>query len=190
MTEKRYNIFDAIADQEDASRSYQRETSFFYSPSHGVISMTTNDSGGMVEFDFFTIWEALKQGNRPKEVYMIHSHPPGMNRMSSVDFNMIHGWCLALGIPIWFIIVTEETTVYYSCYYDKQNKIVVRDFLGENEHGHDHIDMELAAKIIYGLSKAETVPDLEHIKNQLNESSMELEVPSYVQDKKNMLARK
>lgn len=105
----------------DPMQSYKRETSCFIVPNHGIISITSNDSSGFVEFDFFSIWEKLKKIDHDL-VYMIHSHPPGFDCMSGMDWNMVYGWCQAIGKPILFLIITENKTTIYLCKRDIENK--------------------------------------------------------------------
>ena len=103
-----YNAINALIDfSKNISNDdlFKREVSCFATSEDGVISITSNNSSGAVEFDFFTIWEYFKN-NKPKNICMIHSHPDGMDFMSSMDENMVHGWVLALGVEILFMITT------------------------------------------------------------------------------------
>jgi hypothetical protein len=101
--------------------SFKRESSCFLVPGKEVLSVTTNDSAGMVEFDFFTIWEKLKT-IKCSQVCMIHSHPSGFPVMSGTDWNMVYGWVQAIGKPILFVIITDNEYTYYLCERDKDNK--------------------------------------------------------------------
>lgn len=155
---KQYNVIDALLDYSDASLGYSREVSCFAVPNHGIISTTSNDSAGSVEFDWFTIkdkiWELKKNGNDPEVVYMLHTHPPGLNRMSSTDRNMVYGWAMALGIPIWFLVVTEDEIATYLCSLNQETKQVERDLLDLSSHEDACIDLRMMSEIMYGLSKA------------------------------------
>jgi proteasome lid subunit RPN8/RPN11 len=112
---------------EQMNDTYQREVSCFFVPKHGVLSVTSNNSAGAVEFDFFTIWQKLKEIEYD-EVCMIHSHPPGANYMSQTDFNMVYGWVQAIGKPIYFPIVTENQVNNFLCQRSPENKNkVLRD---------------------------------------------------------------
>ena len=108
---------------------FKREVSCFAVPKYGILSITSDNTLGGVEFDFFSIWQQLKEiglENIPY-VYMIHSHPPGCPKMSSIDFNMVHGWCQGLAIPICFIIVHETGHTFYLC--QKNGKKSDRDII-------------------------------------------------------------
>lgn len=101
--------------------SFKREVSCFLVPEQKVISVTTNNSGGMVEFDFFTIWENLKT-MQYHTVCMIHTHPSGFPVMSGTDWNMVYGWVQAIGKPILFIIITDSEITCYLCTRSSENK--------------------------------------------------------------------
>lgn len=97
---------------------FHREVAGFVVPGHGIISMSTDNMGGGVAFDFFDIWHKIKNIDYDIGI-MIHSHPPGHNRMSSIDSNMVYGWVQALGCPVLFVITTWFEDVAYLC---KRNK--------------------------------------------------------------------
>jgi len=101
--------------------NFKREVSCFLIPNNKVLSVTTNNSGGYVEFDFFSIWSQLKQIEHD-DVCMIHTHPSGFPVMSSTDKNMVHGWAQAIGKPIYFIILSDNNVTCY--YYYKEDKII------------------------------------------------------------------
>lgn len=65
----------------------------------------TEGSPGGVDFDFFKAWELWKQ-EKFERLYMVHTHPDGFTGMSSIDVNMLQGWCKAFPIPIYFTVVT------------------------------------------------------------------------------------
>ena len=100
---------------------FKRESSCFLVPSKEVLSVTTNDSAGMVEFDFFTIWEKLKLIDH-SHVCMIHTHPSGFPVMSGIDWNMVYGWVQAIGKPILFVIITDKEITCYLCQRNKDDK--------------------------------------------------------------------
>ena len=76
------------------------------------ISISTDNSWGSVEFDFFAAMQKIIiEGN--KNLTMVHTHPDGINGMSSIDRNMATGWPLALGIPIRYVILTKDTCIEY-----------------------------------------------------------------------------
>jgi len=59
---------------------------------------------------------------------MIHTHPDGMARMSSIDWNMVYGWVQALGVPIVFVVATKDTRCMYLCKRENEEKSkIVRD---------------------------------------------------------------
>lgn len=152
-----YNAIDAQLDYLDSNRQFRREVSCFALPEYGIISATTNHSAGSVEFDWFAIKDhiwSLKE--RPNIAYMLHTHPMGMNRMSSTDRNMVQGWCLALWIPIWFLVVTEEEIAYYLCSVNKDKKVDI-DLLDLSVYNtkETSVELEVVARTMYGISKAQ-----------------------------------
>ena len=180
---KKYNAIDALLDYEDTSLSYTREVSCFAVPDHGILSMTTNNSAGAVEFDFFTIWEFLKkQEKKVEEAFMLHSHPPSMNQMSGIDRNMVYGWCLALGIPIWFLVITQDQIVVYFCELDKELKQVTRDYRGLYNHWDLAGDFGYLSDVMYGLSMSNRIQseDLNTVMTNLNESDIKWDLVSYL----------
>lgn len=155
---KQYNVIDALLSYADTSLDFSREVSCFALPSCGIISVTSNDSMGSVEFDWFTIknkiWKLKNDGNAPEIAYMLHTHPPSFNRMSSIDRNMVYGWCMALGIPIWFLVLTENEIATYLCSLNQETKKVERDLVDLSCHEDVCIDLRMITEIMYGLSKA------------------------------------
>lgn len=152
-----YNAIDAQLDYLDANRNFEREVSCFALPESGIVSATTNQSAGSVELDWFTIKDyiwALKE--RPKVAYMLHTHPMGYNKMSPTDRNMIQGWCLALWIPIWFLVITEEEIAYYLCSVNKDKKVDI-DLVDLSVYNTKEIsvELEIVARTMYGISKSE-----------------------------------
>lgn len=138
--------------------NYQREVACFGVPDYGILSITTDNNAGGVEFDFLTIWGHMKEIGLEKipYVYMIHSHPPGHYYMSSTDRNMIHGWCQALNKPICFIIATDIGYTFYlcQCRHDKPS-IVNRDNIDiALNDGLSHV-----MSVIYYLSLIDAVPE-------------------------------
>ncbi len=115
---------DRMTEEISKGQPFLREVSCCTIPGHGVLSITSNNTPGGVNFDFFTIWSKLKE-IKHNQVCMIHTHPPGHTHMSSIDYNMVFGWCQALGVPILYVIVTEKTIVAYFCTRSKDNKKVV-----------------------------------------------------------------
>ena len=74
---------------------------------NNFIDICTDNSSGHVSFDFWKIWEIWKKQNFDTLV-MIHTHPKGMNELSSIDHNMLDGWVKAFPIPILFVIVAGD----------------------------------------------------------------------------------
>ena len=100
--------------------TFHREMACFLVPGNKVLSLTSNGFLGAVDFDFPEIWKQLKD-IKCDHVCMIHSHPPGCNRMSLTDENMVYGWVQGLGKPVFYIIVTEDGFVTYLCQRNKDN---------------------------------------------------------------------
>lgn len=153
-----YNAIDALIDYEDASLHFAREVSCFATIEHGIISSTTSNSSGSVEFDFFSIWETLKKSAvRGRVAYMIHSHPPKFNRMSTIDYNMVYGWCMAIGIPIWFLVITPDEVTSYLCGLNRETKTVDNTLVDISNHYNLITDLRIIANVIYGMSKADRI---------------------------------
>ena len=162
-----YNFVNAIADFCDDNLSFQREVSCFATKEDGIISITSNNSAGSVEFDFFTIWEYFKK-NKPKEVCMIHTHPNGVDFMSSTDRNMVHGWVLALGIPILFVIRTNKYRTEYLCA-KEDNKVKISEISAIFAN-----QSYLLINSIYGMSKSKEISQeaIDNVTKNLIESEI------------------
>lgn len=144
---------------------YKREVSCFVAPKHGILSITTNDSSGGVEFDFFSIWERRQIFEKDDTVVMVHTHPPCFYRMSSIDKNMVHGWVKALGKKIAFIVVTEDensetVATLYMCENDPNNKgkilISEKNFIIDRDYDSLFITMYEFSKELYEVDKMHT----------------------------------
>ena len=171
-----YNAINALIDfYKNISNDnvFKREVSCFATSEDGVISITSNNSSGAVEFDFFTIWEYFKK-NRPKNICMIHSHPDEMDFMSSIDENMVHGWVLALGVEILFMITTNNGIVGYMCK-KVNNKIEIYPI--------DNVtysrELELLSSIVYGMSSSKELSkeSIDNVTKNLVESGIN---PSWI----------
>jgi proteasome lid subunit RPN8/RPN11 len=182
------NIIDAQICYADTSLDFLREVSCFITPEHGLLSLTTNDSGGSVDFGWDKIWDALRSSKvKSSCVIMIHSHPNGISTMSSIDFNMVQGWRLALGVPIYFNIVTQGFGWFVgwnggwslgrvsSCKVDRdENKKIVVNSEVFNEVEYLNRSYRILYEIIYGLSKCPIIikDDILEIENYIKDSSM------------------
>ena len=176
------NVLTALMAYKDNSLSFNREISCFIVPNKGIISMSTNNNAGGVEFDFFKIWEQIKaMDKKPEYVYMLHSHPPYLNKMSSIDENMVQGWATALGIPIYFVVVTPSNLTAYQCKLEKTLGIkhVTKHFyvdidLEEERSCLAYNEMCIISKILYGFSKLEPLPtdNFDKIAEFINESGV------------------
>ncbi len=92
---------------------FQRETSCFYTPEHNFLSLTSDDSPGSVDFNWEKIWGKIQDSNiKPSCAYMVHSHPPCCYEMSPTDKNMVQGWRMALGCPIFFSVLSANKNKY------------------------------------------------------------------------------
>ncbi len=172
------NILDAQICYADTSLDFLREVSCFITPEHGLLSLTTNDSGGSVDFGWDKIWDTLRASKvKSSCVIMIHSHPNGMPTMSSIDFNMVQGWRLALGVPIYFDIVTKSGFggLVSSCKVDRdENKKIVMQLVKFNAINDFKFNYRILYEIIYGLSKCPILiqDHILEIENYIKGSSM------------------
>jgi len=162
-----YNAVNAIVDFCNDNLNFQREVSCFVTQEDGVISITSNNSAGAVEFDFFTIWEYFKK-NKPKEVCMIHTHPNGIDCMSSTDRNMVHGWVLALGIPILFVIRTNKYRTEYLCE-KKDGKVIINEINAKYSP-----QSYFLINTIYGMSKSNELSQeaIDNVTNNIIEAGI------------------
>lgn len=97
-------------------RDFQREVGCFAAEGMGVVSLCTQNRAGHCEFDFGSIWAAMKAAPKmPKMAHLYHTHPPGCDSMSGVDENAIKGWTTALGMPIEMVIFSGAGTRRYRC---------------------------------------------------------------------------
>ena len=178
------NVLTALMAYKDNSLQFNREISCFVVPNKGIISMSTNNNAGGVEFDFFNIWEQIKKlDTKPNYVYMLHSHPPYLNKMSSIDENMVQGWATALGIPIYFIIITPSNLTAYRCELEKTLGIkhVSMKFYTDIDLLDDksclaYSELCMVSKIIYGFSKLEPLEtdNLDKVAEYINESGVKI----------------
>jgi len=187
----KYSMSKMLMDDMDTSLSFCREVSCFMTPKQGLITLTTDDSGGAVELDFFKIWQAIKDGEKNSHCFMIHTHPPGCEGMSGTDRNMVYGWCQALPMPIHYIIITQQMTHYWICQKNKvingddSNKQTVnRVYCGnfdyrELVYGKYFNALKLLSHTMYGLSKTNDPIDAEcelEFKNNFDRYVDELEM--------------
>ena len=151
------NLVDIQLKYMDFSLPFNREVSCFIVPKSGIVSATTNNSSGSVKFDWFTIkeaiWELKEKNQCPEMVYMLHTHPKGFNRMSSIDKNMVYGWCMALAIPITFIVITEEEITTYFCKLNRETKRVEQEIVEPWNGCDDCPELQVIAALMYGISK-------------------------------------
>jgi len=174
------NIIDAQICYADTSLDFLREVSCFITPEHGLLSLTTNDSGGSVDFGWDKIWDTLRASKvKSSCVIMIHSHPMGMSTMSPIDFNMVQGWRLALGVPIHFDIVTQARGysggLVSSCKVDRdESKKIVMNRETFNDVEWCNPNYRIVYEIIYGLSKCPILiqDDILEIENYIKSSSI------------------
>lgn len=162
-----YRLVDVLSDFRNSNLYYQREVACFIDPNFGVVDISTNNSGGHVDFNFEKIWEHIRSMEYVaslSEVWMIHSHPTGFNHFSSMDHSMKKGWALGLAIPINFAIVTDGQYRIVNVAYDKTTKKVTDSALtsGFCSHGIDlrssDLDPNYIATIfdlVWGLSLSE-----------------------------------
>lgn len=165
-------IIDALIHYENEAIRFQREIACFVSNKHGILSLTTDNSAGAVEFDFFGIWEAIKaSGERPSHVCMFHTHSENFCHMSSIDENMIHGWRTALGVPVYYFIVSGREWICYLC--DKKDGRTFVSVITDEMHlSSDHI---VLMDILYGFSKySHNISNevLDKVRQTLNKSRM------------------
>jgi proteasome lid subunit RPN8/RPN11 len=141
------------------------------------ISIRTDDSWGSVEFDFFSAMNKIifeKYNN----LTMVHTHPDGVNGMSSIDMNMATGWPLALGIPIRYVILTSE--LYLEYYLTREgNKTLMPKV---HEYPISDIDsfceghFVTFCRMLYGLSTCNNEIDGVELSNDFNKSFFDTEI--------------
>ncbi|MFA5312781.1 MAG: hypothetical protein WC375_05580 [Methanomassiliicoccales archaeon] len=167
---------DWLIHARDENLSFSRETACFITDNGGMISIVTDNNPGHVEFDFFGIWETIKQASSwPEAVCMIHTHPDSINQMSTIDLNMVKGWCMALDVPILYFIVTTNDFSIYICQWKKGNGVSVKD-ITENYSCNGWNYMELIFDAMYGISKSPSVADqksLSDLQDFLNRRKIE-----------------
>jgi len=158
-----------IRDFADPSLFYNKETACFIEGDRNVIlSLTTLNCRGAVSFDWFDIWSKIKElEDYPDSFIMIHTHPPDIDRMSSIDRNMVQGWVQGLGREIWYSIICEGKFHLYHCYKDVDKKVKIDDL------GFQDIAMEVEAggligMVMAGNSKSKEDYDLDIVVQELN----------------------
>ncbi len=162
--ETKMNIINAQLNYWDVSLDFKREVSCFATPEHGVISISTNNRSGRVNLDWDKIWGFLSSQPKCDHAIIIHTHPFDCPEMSTIDDNMIRGWRLALGIPIKFLIVSQDADkssswiAYYTCDKGVDKKIFVSlDQIDSVKQSYP--DLEIVSHILYGMSKANVIHD-------------------------------
>ena len=180
MSDKRYTVAHAMCDYFDVDTRYNREVALFISRRE-AISMTTNNSAGHVAFD----WDAIHDNtfidgrvDKSCNPHMIHTHPPGHVQMSSTDINMMHGWCMALYIPIYFTIISEVQSHSYHCYLDNKGQLVCNSN-GIVDHSDTGLLRQGLAYTMYGLSKRSKdfdQPELDDLLKEISASSFNSEI--------------
>lgn len=158
----------AIRDFSDPSLSYNKETAcFLEGDNKRILSLSTSNNPVAVAFDWGEIWPKIKElEHYPDEFSMIHTHPPGMENMSSVDRNMVHGWVQGLGRPIWFAIICEEK---YHLYYCQKidGKVKIED-LGFVKIGNGIRHGEMLQMVMRGISQGTEDYFLDGIVQEMN----------------------
>lgn len=150
------STFKAVADYFNTSLKYRREVACFLNDDMRMLSLSTSNNPSLVKFDWDNIWPQIRDAkHRPHEVFMIHTHPPGVNRMSPMDRNMVYGWVRALGLPIRYSIICESEYRHYYCS-KVDGKITTEDRGSDYDHtGLGDYHGELLKMVLEGLSYAE-----------------------------------
>ncbi len=150
-------IIDSILAYHDEDLTFQREVCMLYSRKTGVIDVSTTNTAGSVGFNFDKAHERIvQQGMKPDVLYMIHTHPHGFYRMSSIDKNMVHSWVIAFGVPIMFLIVCDDKIIYNLCFKDSRTKKIKQFELFCVSEKYNHIPAcSLLVDLMYGMSKME-----------------------------------
>ncbi len=172
-------VVDAILANHDEDKTFQREVCMLYSYKHGVIDVSTNNCAGSVGFNFEKAHESIIQkGLKPDILYMVHTHPHGFYRMSSIDKNMVHSWVIAFGIPIMFLIVCDDKIIYNLCFKDNNTKRIKQFELFYACQKNIHIPAcKLLIDLMYGLSKIDrnlTDVEMEEVCKEMNDSAFDL----------------
>jgi len=160
----------------DRSCPYLREVSLFATPEHGIINLTTNDNGSAVDFDFFEIWKYIKESKvKPSRIQMFHSHPPSVRSMSTIDYNMLSGWRIAMGVPVYFYVITPDRISSYICDKKDGEKPHLENCMGGNFEAYGRL-IDLVSQIIYGISSTKDLTDSDicEIKEELMKSKWSL----------------
>lgn len=145
-----------------STTTYRREVSCIYlyrksrnnysNVSVKFLSMTSQNSPSHVDFDFFSAFNSLGELSNTYDLHLFHTHPPDYLRYSAIDYSMMEGWKIGLGIPFYFHIGNKfsKTISYFVCDY--------KDFtfmqMGMNYFNH-HNDIRYLPHIMYGLSSLE-----------------------------------
>lgn len=157
----------AIRDFSNPELSYNKEVACFLDGDKNILSLSTSNNPAAVAFDWDLIWEKVKSLEvYPTEFSMIHTHPPGMENMSTTDRNMVHGWVQGLGRPIWFAIICEDKCHLYLC--DKFEKKVRIQDLGFGNMGDGVPFGGMLQMVMRGISQSNEEYELEDIVLELN----------------------
>lgn len=175
----------AIRDFFNQELSYNKEVACFLDGDRKILSLSTSNNPSAVAFDWDSIWEKIKSLEvYPNEFSMIHTHPPGMENMSSTDRNMVHGWVQGLGRPIWFAIICEDKCHLYLC--DKFEKKVRIQDLGFGDIGDGVPYGGMLQMVMRGISQSNECFNLDEIVLELNstfnKNPTEKQIPVWSED--------
>lgn len=106
------------------NKIFYREVACILAPGTDFVSISTNNSPGFVEFDFFKIWNFYKEHRKDiKFLCLLHTHPFGLNRKSSIDENSLFGWVQAFNpLKINYSIIQPKLEIIYLA--DKPNEAI------------------------------------------------------------------
>jgi hypothetical protein len=115
----------------------------------------------------------MKKDERNKYCVIVHTHPPGCDGMSETDYNMVYGWCLAIGAPVYYIIITGNIISCWCCQKESENRLIWSfDYLNVSfESTSRLLFLILFSNIMYGISKTKDKIDSEselELKNNID----------------------
>lgn len=162
-----------------SSTIYQREVSCIYlyrksrftctDVSVKFLSMTSQNHPSHVDFDFFSAFNSLGELSDTYDLHLFHTHPPDYLRYSAIDYAMMEGWKIGLGVPFYFHIGNKfSKTISYFVYNFKDFTFME---VGKNHFNNHFNDIQYLPHIMYGLSSLDedlTQEGLDIIVDDLN----------------------
>jgi len=151
---------------------FVREVCVLYTQEHGFFSFKTDNQWGKVKFDFEKVWELLIL-SQFQSITMIHTHPPGVTGMSSIDRKLVQAWSMALGKDIHFYIFPENLDyLVYNKIERINKKTIVNDSITINLVVNKPLRLLQESMLYFSQGTPKSDKEFKDVLNSLNHSKM------------------